>query len=199
MFKHQGFSSLALIIIAVLILGGGYWLWQNQLGSEASKSAPVDTNIELPTSSPSTSLGTGNLDTSGWKTYRKENYGVEIRYPIFLLPNETKPAGVTMVNFYNPALDNRVAFSLAFFDTNEQLNTSFNNWGDLGVITIGGKEARKIFRTISVGQSPAEVAYLIERKNIAITFDRDSKNKITDTYIDSILSTFQFIPIPTSK
>ena len=49
MTKNKGFSSLALIIIAVLVIGGVYWVWNNQLGSEASKSVPTpvtDINIE---------------------------------------------------------------------------------------------------------------------------------------------------------
>lgn len=45
MTKHQGFASLTLIIIAILVLGGGYWVWQKQLGSEASKLAPSDGSL----------------------------------------------------------------------------------------------------------------------------------------------------------
>ena len=78
MTKNKGSSSLALIIIAVLILGGGYWVWQGQLGSPTSKSAPApvaDTNIEPPVPS------TPSVDMADWKTYRNEEYGFEFEYP----------------------------------------------------------------------------------------------------------------------
>ena len=46
MSKHQGFSVIALIIIIAVLAVGGYAMWQKQLGSEASKSAPAPiTNI----------------------------------------------------------------------------------------------------------------------------------------------------------
>ena len=78
MFKNRGFASLALIIITLLVLGGGYWVWQNQFGSEVSKLAPpsADTNIEPPVT-PSTP----SVDMSDWKTYRNEVHRFEFRYP----------------------------------------------------------------------------------------------------------------------
>lgn len=101
MSKYQGFSSIALIIIAVLILGGGYAVWKNQ--APAPTPTPTDTNIEPPTP-PSTSLGTGNLDISNWKTYRNDKYGFEFKYPPYL-SSESIGQKITAVNlgdYYNP-------------------------------------------------------------------------------------------------
>ena len=93
MKNKQGFSAIALIIILAILAIGGYWVWQSQLGSPpdgeagpTSKSMPVsvtDTNppdrragIEPPAPS------TPSVDTANWKTYRDEQYGYQINYPV---------------------------------------------------------------------------------------------------------------------
>jgi len=41
MSTNKGFSSLALVIFAVIILGGGYWVWQNQAVAPVTKMANI--------------------------------------------------------------------------------------------------------------------------------------------------------------
>lgn len=45
MLKNQGSASIALIIIALLVLGGGYWVWKRQ-----TPASPIPSSITSPTS-----------------------------------------------------------------------------------------------------------------------------------------------------
>ena len=80
MQKNHGFSSITLIIIAVLILGGGYWLWKKELRIPDKSNPVVDTNVELSTNSNG-NPSTPSVDMVSWKTYRNEEYGFEFQYP----------------------------------------------------------------------------------------------------------------------
>src|SRR3990167_9223846 len=63
---------VALVIVAAIAATAGYLVW-----AKAHEAWPYD---EVDLSSPSTSLGTAS-DLAGWKTYRNEEYGFEVRYP----------------------------------------------------------------------------------------------------------------------
>lgn len=58
-----GIVGIILVIAAVAILGGGYWYWQTS----------IETLPENPVVAES--------DFTGWKTYRNEKYGFEVKYP----------------------------------------------------------------------------------------------------------------------
>ena len=56
MFKNKGFASFALIIIAVLVLGGGYWMWQGNKVGEINNNEPRDLPMSTNNGGDSISL-----------------------------------------------------------------------------------------------------------------------------------------------
>lgn len=89
MIKNKGFASRALIIIAVLVLGGGYLVWKDKLGSPTSKLSPavpstpsVDTFVlTKPSVSPIVFPGGEEWRVLDWQAYSNLDLGFLVSYP----------------------------------------------------------------------------------------------------------------------
>ncbi|HEY4510349.1 MAG TPA: hypothetical protein VJJ73_00750 [Candidatus Paceibacterota bacterium] len=68
----QGFSSIALIIVAVAVIVAGYFFWNATL--ESWPRPPV-----RPV--PEKTQPQNNNEAADWKTYRNDDYGFEFEYP----------------------------------------------------------------------------------------------------------------------
>ena len=80
MENQKGFANIALIILAVIIVGAaGYFVLTNKVSAPAT---PQDQEV-IPTLTvaqpPPTP--TSRIDTSTWKTYRNEKLGYQIQFP----------------------------------------------------------------------------------------------------------------------
>lgn len=69
----RGFGVVGIIIIILLALGGGAYLW-----SQKKVEAPSSTDV--PTDNSFTTLSQPD-ETASWKTYKNDKYGFEFKYP----------------------------------------------------------------------------------------------------------------------
>ena len=113
MSKHQGFSAVALVIILAVLAVGGYAVWKDQLGSEASKSD----------------------ETAGWKTYRNEKYGFEFKYPVNWCVFEEGQKAKKDENCGGSVSIEPIPAGELSIDTGKPLIDSYNP------ITVGGRRA----------------------------------------------------------
>lgn len=180
--NHQkGFIvPVLLIIIAILLLGGGAYVFQSKQTSPSEAVAP-------------TAQATSTAQTSDWKTYTSTKYGFSFQYPAsFGIPKEyitpSKPNTYDTVNFLDGRLtvNSGVSYNLS---TGQPIPfTQFSQLYDKKEynkkqITVGGKEA------IQVSTSQIGTNTLIPLSNdaiITIVGSLDLQNQI--------LTTFKFNP-----
>ena len=73
---NQKTLFLAASLIALLAIGGAFWMMQKRqmaLNQRVATDPVVETAVQTEAENPT--------DTSDWKTYRNEEYGFEVKYP----------------------------------------------------------------------------------------------------------------------
>lgn len=72
--SRKGFALIfVVVIVAIVAVLGGWYLTQRQVTSDKSQGSTA-AESQAPTTA-------SQVDTSGWKTYRNERYGFDLKYP----------------------------------------------------------------------------------------------------------------------
>src|SRR3989338_11519321 len=95
MSNQKGFSKITIIIIALIAIGGAYFVFSKKDGSISIQD--VTNQNSQSDNSPAYQLSVDN-----WKIYQNDQYGFELKYPenIFKLDKNTNTLSHTLNNFH---------------------------------------------------------------------------------------------------
>ena len=192
MLQNKGFSRLALIIIAVLILGGGYWVWQNQTVTPPSALPEGEGTLTSP-------LGGGLEGVENWKTYTDSELGLSFKYPATWRDPERRIQSTRInINFGN-------GFSVTsggYYDQDKQRNLTIDEivnslmsnsyFKDFKreTLNLAGSVSTKVsFTTLTARDIEVYIPKSSQSDMVAISSDQT----IDATTFTNILSTFRFI------
>jgi len=170
------------------------------MGGNCSATASI---IASDTSDAPFSIVAPTVSIPDWKIY--SNYGFEVQYPPFLSVIEnpkTPDAYLYSVSFENPLADQttagqKIVFNVSIFKDNNQLQNAFKilTLEDEGKVMVAGYEAKKLFAPKGIAvQSTEATIYTIAAKNTALIFYGSDFSEISKNDINTILSSFKFIP-----
>jgi hypothetical protein len=116
----QGLAPLIWIIIAAILISGGYWAYQYTKGSPLCWPYCPDMTDEDREEIKRSAL---EAETSNWNTYRNEEYGFEFRYPTSV---QEKKSGIAELELEILSLN--PPFNIGFFIS--RAGIGFAGWID---------------------------------------------------------------------
>ena len=229
MSNQKGFSKVAIIIIALIVIGGAYFVFSKKSGNISIQ----DTENQ---NSQSNNSSADQLSTENWKTYNK--YGFEFKHPsewitskddsiikyhwyltddlLLFSPNRESPIDslVMVFSLSDNSKSNYTIESLAACSNPEDSEARFI--GECKDVLINGVSYKKFISKGSASEVGG-VPIVLDQKYITVVTVYDNKSlvvsaKINDERLlnenvilskfDSILPTFKFtkqLEQPTSK
>ena len=194
MNNQKGFANIVLVVVIVAIIAvGGYFVFSKK--SQLSNQQPT-TNQQTQT--PNTQTPT--KETAGWKTYRNDVYGLEVRYPANWSVMDKE-----LIVMSDEKSQGRITFR--YFGTNLNFGDNPKPGEEMGLdqfmeVAKGNSAFQNVKKTLLNGYNAYEIAskengftIMVENKRhvFQIRFtDRFTKSDLSLTELQ-VLSTFRFL------
>ena len=190
------------VIFAVFLLGG--WLLLREPKSAPESQNPPVAGENSPKNAgnlqPPTNLDTPSIDTSQWKTYRNEEYGFELKYPVeYDLDENNQWPRLFQAMFLNAK--SAISFQIKVTSKDTEGNESFNIYLDHLVTSkssLSGKEANLFVLEKGYcdgpGCSPPIVALKVDLGNRFLVLDFTGVRDISEDFPQMVMKSFRFLP-----
>jgi predicted Zn-dependent protease len=177
--NNQAFSKIWIIFIVIILIGGGFVIWQYQLlkGRKVVEEAPKE--LEKPE------------EIANWKTYQDTEYGFEIKYPENY--KITKLYKEVVITFPSQArVEIKVESNPKHKSLAEHVSSGHLQWEPIVINEIEGIKAKIKKNGYGILKGAAFLAGDEEIFKIILLSEKSITEKEIEIF-NQILSTFRFL------
>lgn len=184
-------APVTFVAVLAILAGTGYYIYQKQIAKPKPVPVAQQPETQMPKAQNLETAQKSEIDTTGWQTYRNEEYRFEFKYP----------QGWEIKGNEIHDLKSDAYVAIAKLENPE--NLSFADWWEKSTIIGGRPTLLHGSGDIEINGVKAKIMYMPENKSGWHIHIADSRNNIFSLFasgkpdqeniFDEVISTFKFI------